>query len=123
MQTRTITEVLTYKLILNDMRYPKIEMKSLVAISTSYEKLVDWYNSQKADDVWVDTIDEYNWRKAFKKDSPLEWYNPADSLQSVEPEVVTNYIGGGICKEWVDLDVLNKVVADPNSADFIIIPE
>ena len=123
MQTRTITEVLIYKLILNDMRYPKIEMKSLVAISTSYEKLVDWYNSQKADDVWVDVIDEYNWRKAFKKDSPLEWYNSADSLQPVEPEVVMNYIGGGICKTWVDLDVLNKVVADPNSADFIIIPE
>ena len=123
MQTRTITEVLIYKLILNDMRYPKIEMKSLVAISTSYEKLVDWYNSQKADDVWVDTIDEYNWRKDFKKDSPLEWYNSADSLQPIEPEVIMNSIGGGICKTWVDLDVLNKVAADPNSADFIIIPE
>ena len=123
MQTRTITEVLIYRLILNDMRYPKIEMKSLVAISTSYEKLVDWYNSQKADDVWVDTIDEYNWRKVFKKDSPLEWYNSADLLQPLKPEVVMNSIGGGIYKTWVDLDVLNKVVADPNSADFVIIPE
>lgn len=41
MQTRTITEVLLYRLILNDMRFPKIEIKQLVAVSTSYEKLVE----------------------------------------------------------------------------------
>lgn len=37
MQTRTVTEVLLYRLILNDMRYPNIEIKSLAAVSTSYE--------------------------------------------------------------------------------------
>lgn len=123
MQTRTITEVLLYRLILNDMRFPKIEIKQLVAVSTSYEKLVEWYNSQIADDRWVDTIDGYNWSKTFKKDSPLEWYNPVDSLQPVEPSVIRNSIGGGICEIWGDLEVLNKVLADPESADFIVIPE
>ena len=123
MQTRTITEVLLYRLILNDMRFPKIEIKQLVAVSTSYEKLVEWYNSQIADDRWVDTIGGYNWSKTFKKDSPLEWYNPADSLQPIEPSVIRNSIGGGICEIWEYLEVLNKVLADPESADFIVIPE
>ena len=75
------------------------------------------------DDRWVDTIDGYNWNKTFKKDSPLEWYNPADSLQLVEPEVIRHSIGGGICETWEDLEVLNTVLANPESADFIVIPE
>ena len=122
MQTRTITEVLLYRLILNDMRSPKIEIKTLVAVSTSYEKLVEWYNSQKADDSWVDTIDGYNWNKTFKKGSPLEWYNPADSLELMEIDQLRHSIGG-IGSLWGDLKVFNKLLEDPESADFIVVPE
>lgn len=93
-----LKEVRVYKLILNDMRSPKIEMSEIVALSTDYQKLVDWYTSQIAPEGWRDG----QWYKSFAEGSPLEWYNPASSL-----ELNANYpFGQGISDEWITEDIL-----------------
>ena len=104
METRTVTQVRVYKLILNDMRDAHVETCTIAAISTEYEKLVEWYNSQLAPKVWRDG----RWGKTFVEGSPLEWYNPAADLElnAYDP------FNQGIRDEWVSeevyLDVINN---------------
>ena len=47
-ETRTITQVLVWKLILNPMR-ANTETSSLAAWSDDRDKLLQWYNSQKTE--------------------------------------------------------------------------
>lgn len=103
MQTRETKQIRVYKLVLNNMTC-NAEQGSIVAISTSHEKLVDWYHSQIAPKPWKDG----QWRKTFAKGSPLEWYNPCHSLQLHD----TYPFGHGVSDEWVRecvyLDILEK---------------
>lgn len=107
MQTRTIpahTEIRLYKLILNPMKAPKIEISEIAAVSTEYKKLVEWYKSQLAPELWYDG----RWGKSFVQGSPLEWYNPASNLDlnAYDP------FDHGIRDEWVReetyLDIINS---------------
>ena len=100
METRQITQVKIYKLVLNPMR-DKTEKSTLAAIAYDKSRLLQWYEEQRATEAFVEAGTgsfechgyTHNWRKTFKKDSPLEWFNPMDSEQP-------NYFGHGIQEEW-----------------------
>lgn len=102
MEARTVTEVRVYKLVLNNMQAPKIEMGEIVAISGDYDKLVNWYNSQLAPQMWRDG----RWGKTFAQGTPLEWYNPARSLELND----TYPFGHGISDEWVRESSLDGIM-------------
>lgn len=102
MEARQKTEVKIYKLVLNPMR-SNTESAAIVAISYEPQKLIDWYNSQLADEPYSEIGspsfdchgDSHNWHKSFKRGSELEWYNPCS--HTFEP----NSYGHGISYEWV----------------------
>lgn len=102
METRNITQVRIYKLVLNSM-FANYEQGNIVAISPSYEKLVDWYKSQCAKELWRDG----RWEKSFIQGSPLEWYNPCLSLELND----TDHYGHGIGDEWIEKSVYHKILA------------
>lgn len=63
-----------YALVLNDMRQANIENIGYVhnsPISKHRKEIVEFYNNELAEDVWMDG----KWSKVFKKGSPLEWFN------------------------------------------------
>lgn len=76
-RTRTFNEVRVYKLILNPMS-DRAEAGKIVAISDDYNKLVEWYKAQFATGAWRD---EDGWWRTFRKDSPLFWMNPCNSVE------------------------------------------
>lgn len=88
METRQVTEVKVYRLVMNPMT-GRIEDGYIVAISLDVEKLANWYESLKVEP--YENIQDCSanpevpvikvWHKTFKKGSVLEWYNPIDSLQ------------------------------------------
>lgn len=99
METRQLilNQIKLYTLVLNQMLDPKIEMGRIAAFSTEYDKLIEWYNAQKADEPYSDKYCDRMYYKVFKKDSPLEWFNPADDLRPGE----LNHFGQGIKEEWI----------------------
>lgn len=107
MEIRTFSEqqVRVYKLILNRMTSPKIEYMEIVALSTDYEKLVEWYESQRAP-LWRDG----QWGKSFKAGSTLEWFNPAHSLELND----TYPFGHGISDQWIPVTAWNEICLSGN---------
>lgn len=99
METREIKQIKIYQLVLNRMTAPKIEHSEIVAFSYDKQKLIDWYNSEKTES-WQDD----QWRKSFKKGSPLEWFNP--SFESLEQ----NHYGQGITEDWVTQNQINYAI-------------
>ena len=104
METRTVLQYQVYYLILNPMKY-QIEAQQCVAIADERQKLIDWYNNLKADPYIENT--EINggrscreFRKYFKKGSPLEWFNPCPD--TFEPSA----FGHGIISVWVTEEML-----------------
>lgn len=103
METRTITQVRIYKLILNHMG-DRCESATIVAISGDYNRLVSWYEEQK---LLKPYRDEEGWYRTFADGSPLHWFNPADTLELNCPD----RWGHGISDEWVYADVWNNICA------------
>jgi hypothetical protein len=58
-------------LLLNDMRMPKIEMLEPVARAETKEALIAYLGSQE-----VETYQDGQWNKVYRKGGSLEWYNP-----------------------------------------------
>ncbi len=73
-----------YGLMLNDMRQPNIENLECVKVSSNKQELVNFYKEHLAEKPYSDG----QWRKIFKKNSPLEWFNNAN----LEKE--NDYFGG-----------------------------
>jgi len=96
-EVRTIEEVKVWRLYLNRMTAPKIEMGEIAAWSTDRNRLIEFYNSQK-----VEPYTDGRWAKCFAKDGPLEWFNPMGKDDG-EPD----FFGHGISYQWVTIDVLN----------------
>lgn len=109
METRQITEIKVWKLILNPMK-GNIENSTIVAVSYEKRKLIDWYNSLLAPEPYTDKGEvsfpdkgdftgyennNHAFHKVFIKGSELEWYNPCDSFE--EP----NHYGQGLDFEWI----------------------
>jgi len=109
-QQRQISQTLIHKLVLNPMR-SNTENSILVAWSDCKDKLINWYNSQKAPEPYTDNGspsfecqgDSHSWYKVFSKGTELEWFNPADSLDN------PNRYGQGIQEEWVDDTIIPNI--------------
>lgn len=77
-----------YALMLNDMHSSNVENIQCVMASDDPEKLVEFYFAHLADAFYRDG----QWGKAFKKDSPLEWFNPVHNATGGIPK--NDYWGG-----------------------------
>ena len=99
METRQITQVRVYVLILNT--FGAAESGDIVAVSDDYRRLVSWYQSQFADEPYR----EDGWYKTFKKGSTIEYNNPCGSVELND----TNHWNHGIHDEWVLLDDLDII--------------
>ena len=112
-QTIEVEQVKIYRLIMNDMRYPKIEMRDTVAISCSLEAIQKWEQDQRASEMWRDG--RYN--KTYKGGTALEWKNPV----IMEPDHFKySAFKQGLKEEWINLDYLNNFMNNP---DYIFVPE
>lgn len=103
METRIITQVRIYKLILNHMS-DRCESATIVAISGDYNRLVSWYREQKLPQPYRDNS---GWYRTFADGTHLHWFNPADTLELNCPD----HWGHGITDEWVNEDVWRNVCA------------
>lgn len=60
-----------FLLFLNDMRSPQIEMAEIVARADTREALTRFIEREQ-----VERYRDGIWWKGFRKDGPLEWFNP-----------------------------------------------
>lgn len=93
METRTVEQVRLYVLVLNT--FGSAEESAIACISDSYNKIVDFYNSQ--------LLDEPYWENGYRisfKDGPLKYFNPCPSLDLSYISV----FGHGIHSEWCNID-------------------
>ena len=109
-ETRTIEQVLVWRLVLNPMR-SNTEAAAIVAWSDDKEKLLNWYSSQMVEPYSDNGSpsfechgDSHNWHKVFAKGSVLEWYNPMNQLDGPP-----NHYGHGLHSDWVDEDLLPQI--------------
>ena len=118
METRQITEVKVWKLILNPMK-GNTENSTVVAVSYEKQKLIDWYNSLLAPEPYTDKgevsfpdkgdfagyeNDSHSFHKVFIKGSELEWYNPCDSFE------VPDRNGQGLSFVWREESDINPTI-------------
>ena len=116
METRQITQIKIWKLIMNPMT-TNTEHNQLLVISDDRQKLLDWYKLQFADEPYFSVGENYfpakgdfpvqhdlhhRYYKVFKQGTPLEWFNPIDN------EDIPNRYGQGISFEWVNEDMLEN---------------
>jgi len=105
MQTRTVNQVLIYKLFLNESRF---NISDLAAVSYDTDKLSKWMDSYKVDEYIVqedmsDELEESNEKvivsikKCFDKESPLYIYNMGDENQKI-----------GIFPQWINEEDFEK---------------
>lgn len=98
METRQITQVKIYFLILNMMR-DRMEGRSMVATAYSKEALCNWYQSLLVPEGYSDTESDSDYvktyHKSFQKGSALEWYNTTNL------DVINDW-GHGVFEEWVN---------------------
>ena len=89
---------------LNDMRTPKIEIMQTVVRAETKEEIQSFLESET-----VESYKDDNWRKSFRKNGPLEWFNPP-----------TGYEGGivdvGTEESWV------KDAIEAYNTDILSIP-
>lgn len=115
METKTITVVRGYFLYLRPRdgkrrSFTDVPCAEVVAASTDYQKLVDWYNDQLNPEGPVAVVcndgvySKSLWRKHFKDGSPIEWYAPA----SIELKVSHIDIPG-IVAEWITMEEFNSM--------------
>ncbi len=76
-----------FVLELNDMRAVKIEILMTVRRSESKQALVDFVTNES-----VENYMDGRWSKSFRKDGPLEWYNP--------PSHEGNFVNVGTEDSW-----------------------
>lgn len=99
METRTIVEVKIFVLVLNT--FGRAEECEVVAVSDDYDRLVNWYLDQFADDPYR----EEGFYKTFKKGSFIEYNNPCGSVALNN----VNHYGQGIHDEWVSKDTYYEI--------------
>lgn len=68
-------------LLLNDMRFPKIEMRQAVARAPTREDLVAWIEREKVEGYREPRDQHRHWGKSFRKGGLLEWYNSPYEFQ------------------------------------------
>ena len=125
METRQVTQVKLYKLILNPMR-SNTEDGKMVAISYSKDKLLDWYKNEMEEKDYEEVGDpsfechgdSHTWRKTFKKGSVLEWFNPINLFDRDSIEGIKEY-GHGIQEQWLFEGQAEEFASSNNEIIFI----
>jgi hypothetical protein len=97
MKTRTVTQILIYKLVLNPIT-DRVEYGRISAWSTDKDRLIEWYKSQE-----VPGYRDDRFLKVFKKGGPLEWYNPIYNFDNIDA------FNHGIHEEWINEDIMPKI--------------
>ena len=108
--TRSITEVHVYVLVLNT--FGAAEEGRVVAVSTDYNKLAEWYQEQFEPS---GPYREDRWYKTFRKGSPIEYNNPCRSLELNN----TRPFGHGIHDEWIPLEAYENLKY--SSGEFVVL--
>ncbi len=90
METRTIQQVKVYCLVMNPVT-DRAESGRIVIMSFEKPKLIERYNNE-----YTGTYLEDGYSKSFKKNGPLEWYNPIWSFDELDS------FGHGLREEWID---------------------
>ena len=103
METRVITEVSIFVLVLISI-YDCYEGGQIVAFSVVYNRLVNWYMNQLANEPYRLEEENNRYLRRFKNDSPLRDYNPLYSLALNE----TDHFNHGIHDEWIYIDNLEN---------------
>jgi hypothetical protein len=97
METRQVTQVRLFKLLLNHMT-DRAESISLAAVAYSKDSLLEWEKEQRAAEGYRD---EHGYHKVYKQGSTLEWFNPCRN-----PDFEFVKFGGGVSDQWVDEDAV-----------------
>lgn len=116
METRNKTEYKTYVLYLSDMR-GNVDKCVPVAVFDELEKLKNYYNSNLEVSTYYDSEESedyfgnvHGWNKSFKRESPLEWFNPIYN-NDFEVKDANNFdTFGCVAEMWID--------EDPNNTNF-----
>lgn len=111
MESRQITQVRVWRLIMNPMS-GRTENGVIAAIGLDKETLANWYKDQLADEPYDEILISEdsrfpatkNWHKTFKRETPLEWFNPLDSLDRV------NHYGHGLTDSWANESEYNATL-------------
>ena len=90
METRMVQQVKLYCLIMNPVT-DRAESGRIAVTSFDKNRLIEFYQSEM-----VDSYKDDYYRKVFRKDGPLEWYNPLYNLDGVDG------FGHGLREEWID---------------------
>lgn len=106
METRTITQVKIYILVMNGV-YDNAECGSVAAVSTSRDKLIEYYRSQLLPES-ERFRDEYGRYRSFKK-GPLHDYNPLYTF-----DTKSDMFGHGMVEDWVTEKELDNVTSRYN---------
>lgn len=109
-KTRTVTQVLLFKLVLNPMQ-ANTETAEIAAWSDDEEKLMKFYKEELVEPYreegspsFIAHGSSHEWVKSFRKGGPLEWYNP---LYNLDGDI--NHWGHGIHTEWVDQIIIDNI--------------
>ena len=100
MEIRTIIEARIYILALNEI-YSRAEYGRAVAMSTEYNNLVNYYNTNLLEERFRD---EDGYLHSFKEE-PLFNFNPCMSLELNN----LDSFGFGIHDEWINQDILEDI--------------
>ena len=99
MEIRTIEEVKIYVLRLNSI-FDNYEDSVIAAISTEYEKLCEFYNSNLLNEGYRDDEGFYHTFKEGK----LYNFNPSP----YDTDLAVDDYGHGISEEWINMEVFNN---------------
>jgi hypothetical protein len=97
METRTITQVKIYYLIMNPVT-DRAESGVINVMSLEKDRLVSFYNNE-----FVEPYKDDRFHKVFRQGGLLEWYNRLSSLEGLD------HFGHGLKEEWIDLDDLENI--------------
>lgn len=97
METRTIMQAKIHYLVMNQVT-DRAESGKIAAMSIDKEKLIQFYQNER-----VDIYNDGNFSKVFKKDGPLEWFNPLWTLDGVDT------FGHGVYSDWVDMENIHTL--------------
>ncbi len=111
MEVCQVTRVKIYSLRLNPVT-DRFESLRIMAVSTQFEPLFQWYQEQYQGETWEDPQpDGRVYRKRFRRGSPLEWCNPCYNTD-IGADSVSN--GGGFDFEWVSEEAAEDILQRPH---------
>lgn len=99
METREIKQTKVLVLILEDMRFRVENSERRALVSFERQKIIDECNKLKVERYEEPHPDGGTYKKVFKKDSILEWFNPKGGLT----EEITEH--------WIDSEEVPGFIA------------